>query len=399
MKLQAYSIMLWGLFAAGIVACQESLTTPGGCPDSCPGGTPDVRDTVFDAVPLRDSAFRGYVLANQSLAFLVSDRVPGVEARGLIRFDAVADTQIIGVTRQTFRLDSLDITLAVDGRDTTVKDVWALLYRLPPTLDTTATFPEVDNLLTVDRLIDSIKLPDTAGLSRGVRIRDRTVLASLFPAQDSGVVTLGVRIRGNQPTGVRVASVVSGATRGPQCVLFTTGTNTQEIGLITSLPIFSTYVVRDAPRPVVADELVVGGVPSARSLIRFAIPPRIRDSVTLVRALLELDTVEPVNGIPNDPARVEVRGVVGDFGAKSVSASNPLVTSDLAAGAAGTVQVNVLPIVALWRGGNSPQAFFLQVAPEAGVFSSPVFRSTRATVGRGPRLRISFVVPTNPERP
>ncbi len=37
--------------AAGAVACQEHLTSPGQCPELCPGGTPTVYDTVLNRGP------------------------------------------------------------------------------------------------------------------------------------------------------------------------------------------------------------------------------------------------------------------------------------------------------------------------------------------------------------
>src|SRR4029077_16418303 len=79
---------------------------------------------------------------------------------------------------------------------------------------------------------------------------------------------------------------------------------------------FADYLSRQAPvlNPTF---LTVGGVPSSRALIRFPWPAKLRDSVTIVRATLELVPIQPTAGLPHDPGTLNVNGLAADFGVKS----------------------------------------------------------------------------------
>ena len=149
--------------------------------------------------------------------------------------------------------------------------------------------------------------------------------------------------------------------------------------------------------PEVSDStlLAVGGAPSARSLLRFDLPARIRDSATIVRATLELTPVAPITGLPFDPARLLARGVLADVGAKSpVSTSIGRVPEDTLEIGATTVGIEAVRLVELWLGSSSrPSALILSLTPEAASFSRPVFYSTRATdPALRPRLRLSYLL-------
>src|SRR3989449_10232623 len=63
--------------------------------------------------------------------------------------------------------------------------------------------------------------------------------------------------------------------------------------------------------------LAVGGVPSARSLLRVAFPKFIRDSSQIIRGTLFLVPAVAARGAPADSFVMEVRTVLADFGRKS----------------------------------------------------------------------------------
>jgi hypothetical protein len=71
------SIFLAGLLSAGLAGCTEDLTTPGSCPQTCPGGIAQLLDTVIYAVPNGDSSFVGYQDAGGGSALLVSAEPAG----------------------------------------------------------------------------------------------------------------------------------------------------------------------------------------------------------------------------------------------------------------------------------------------------------------------------------
>jgi hypothetical protein len=159
---------------------------------------------------------------------------------------------------------------------------------------------------------------------------------------------------------------------------------------------FNTYVT-EVPLAVDTTLLAVGDAPSARALLRFAIPRRILDSATIVRATLELTPVTPIAGLPNDsnPPRLQARAVLSDVGAKSpVSTLAGRIPEDTLEAGAATVTMEAVRLVELWLGqSNRPTALFLSLTPEASSFSRPVFYSSRATdPALRPRLRLSYLL-------
>jgi hypothetical protein len=149
------------------------------------------------------------------------------------------------------------------------------------------------------------------------------------------------------------------------------------------------------------DFLAVGGQPSARALLRFELPPRIRDSATIVRATLELTPVAAISGLPTDPARMQARAVLADLGAKSPVGAGvgrfgllPPPVDTIDAGST-TVSLEAARLVEGWLSPTSrPSALVLSFVSnlEAASFSHPVFYSTRAAdPAVRPRLRISYL--------
>src|SRR5437762_2344704 len=75
--------------AAIVTACQERLTSPAECPGLCPGGSPQVFDTIAIATAGLDSSFPaaadaaggGYVNRGRGTALLVSSGFAASEDR------------------------------------------------------------------------------------------------------------------------------------------------------------------------------------------------------------------------------------------------------------------------------------------------------------------------------
>jgi hypothetical protein len=395
-----YLALLAALAAAG---CQERLTAPADCPALCPGGSSEVFDEVISPIPGADSSFRGYLQPASAAALLVSNGLDGFETRAIMRFSRRSDTVTVRDTARSYTIDSVALGFNIIARDTTLAGLKILLYRLPPSIDTTTTYAAVDPAFVPGNLIRTIDVPDT--LRRGAI---RTLLSGadlngvLIPPADSGVLALGVRIDAPSTTGIRLGSS-AGGTGGifsTYATLDVPDTGTAKLRTFTLATPFSSFVT---PPQAVPDTtlLVVGGEPSSRALLRFELPAHILDSATIIRATLELTPVVPISGLPTDPARLQARAVLADLGAKSPVGTTvgrtglfPPPIDTIAAGAT-TVNLEAVRLVEGWLSpATRPSALVLSFAPdiEAASFSRPVFYSTRASdPAVRPRLRISYL--------
>ena len=390
--------MTWRLaiaiaLAVGGAACQERLTQPGECPALCPGGVPEVLQEILEAAPGLDSTFTGYAERGAGAALLVSGGVPTAADTNIpvVVFTPRAATTTLRDTTWEYTIDSIRLGVGMIARDTAMRNVRFELYRLPATLDTTTLdYAGVRALLTPAALVATIPVADTA--TRGAQtivLRDAATLAPLaLGPDDGGRLRLGINIVGDGPTGARLGSRGSVLPATFESFIRPNAPNTvnQELDVPVE---FDTYVssVNPVPGP---DLLTVGGTPASRSLIRFTLPARLRDSASIIRATLELSPVEPVRGLPNDPGNLEVRVLTADLGAKSPTNPNVLSGKALAAGTAGTVEVEIGSLVRLWQGAFAlPSALMLQVSPEAATFSEATFGSTRS--GSVARIRLEYL--------
>jgi hypothetical protein len=380
------------------MGCQEKLTAPADCPALCPGGSSEVFDEVVSPIIGSDSSFRGYVQPYSAAALLVSNGLDGFETRAIMRFSRRPDNVTVRDTARTYTIDSVAFGFNLLARDSTLPNLRLLLYRISATIDTTTTYAAVDPAFVPGNLIRTIVVADS--LRRGAI---RTVFTGadlnnlLIPAADTGVLALGVRIDSPDTTGVRLGSSSSGT--GGVFVTYATldvpDTGSARLRTFTLASTFNSYLTPPRPDPDTTF-LVVGGEPSSRAILRFALPPHIRDSANIVRATLELTPVAPITGLPTDPARMQGRAVVADLGAKSpVSSAVGRVPVDTIDPGATSVSLEAVRVVELWLG-NSPRpaSLVLAFAPEleGASFSRPVFYSTRAAdPALRPRLRISYL--------
>jgi hypothetical protein len=203
----------------------------------------------------------------------------------------------------------------------------------------------------------------------------------------------------DQPTGVRL-----GALAGAKAASYTTfvtldvpDTTSVRQQSLTRATAFNTFVTENPVTPV-DSLLTVGSEPSSRALLRFGLTDAFLDSVTIVRATLELTPVRPIIGLPDDPSFIDALAVVGDLGAKSPATGVPSLTREdpLPPVQADTVRMEVTNIVQEWQASRErPQSIFLRMAPEAATFGRAVFYSTRShaadpSVLVAPRLRLTY---------
>jgi len=410
----------------GLAACYEQPTAPGVCPDFCPGGQITVVDSVFTDVIQRDSAFSGYVEGFQGEALQVTD-LPGViDSRAIFRMNAMytrVTNRVNDTTTYPITVDSAHLRINIVRRDTNATNLWVKLYRLPIDIDSTTTFAQLAPAFT-DSIVDSVNLSDllrrpkqfdtatiriwgdtiqtdSAGHILEVGNVDSTLLLlfsldtakARFVVADSGKVAYGVRVSGDSLATIALGSVESD--RGADIQWYFTFPDTAAVAKDSTAhrPAFFDSFVFNPPTPPLDSNLAVGGVPAARSLLRFAIPEILRDSADVVRATLVLIPVGPVPGIAADSFRVVARPIVTDLGAKSPLAINsPYTTSKIMhLNDADTVRIELTDLVRAWAQDTSAAtALVLGQAPEAATYTQARFYSSRAPAFR-PALHITFV--------
>ena len=380
-----------------LCACQEKLTAPGDCPALCPGGIPQVIDEVVFPIPGSDSSFRGYVQPSSARALLVSNGLQGQEQRAIMRFPARSDSVAVRDTLRSYVIDSIAFSLTIIARDTTLSGAQLDLYRIPPSIDSTTTFAELDPAFSPEDLVGQIPIPDSVktGLLRMV-VTGPNLAKVAIPSPDAGVLALGIRLNAPVTTGVRLGAI---GTQAPVFLTYATlnvpDTGTARLRTFPFTPVFSSFVPA-IQQPDDSTVLNIGGEPSARAIVRFDLPARLKDSANIVRATLELTPVAPIEGLPTDPLRLQARAVLADLGAKSPVNSNPgLVPTDtIEAGTSGTISLEAVRLVQQWLGSSTqPAALMLSVHSdlESATFSRPVFYSTRAAdPAVRPKLRISY---------
>ncbi len=378
-----------------MAACQEKLAAPAECPELCPGEY-DIREDTLFALPDGDSAFVGYFKAGQGTSLLVSHNFPVGEYRAAYRFAKRTDSLTLNGTSRGYTFDSLALELTLGYRDTTVHGLKLYLYRLPATIDSTTTFAAIDGAFIPGNIVDSFAVDDSV-VTKRLRVvysgADTSKLS--IPAGDSAILALGVQIRADQGTGVRIGGVSAGSS-GPSFINYVTlvtGDTTKPARVITPGVLFNTYV-SPTPATVDPDLLTVGGAPSARSIVRFPWPALLKDSATLIRATLQLIPPAPIEGLGEDTAFISVRPVLADFGGKSPTLDNLgfVTTEPVLPGVTDTIGVEVRQQLTSWQGAQPiPPVLHLSLIPETSSFSRIIVGSSR-TPGAVPRIIVTYAL-------
>src|SRR5205814_32663 len=146
-----------------------------------------------------------------------------------------------------------------------------------------------------------------------------------------------------------------------------------------------------APPPAPLDStLAVGGVPSARSLLRVAFPQFIRDSSQIIRGTRFLVPAVAARGARADSFVMEARTVLADFGRKSpidARLDDPIVIHP---GATDTIKIEVTSMLQLWAADTThPTVFLLRSRAEAQYFGEIRFYPSKAALR--PTLQITYV--------
>ncbi len=388
-------------------ACVEQVSAPGHCPSFCPSGQIEIVDTVLRDVISRDSTFRGYVTALQS-PFLLAADLPGfVDGRPIVRFNGFGQRFVLSAadTGAILGADSARLQLTVARRDTGVHNLTLAFYRLPITIDSATTFadlagPFTDSLVkrvNLDTLLarpgrkDSISgdsaVVDTVNHVLAVSLKFDTA-AARYVGTDSGTVAYGVRVSADSR-----ASIAISKTLAWQWYLRVDSMGTSVARTPGQLGFAFASFVSDPPPPPVDSTLAVGGVPSARSILRIAFPRFIRDSSQIIRGTLTLVPSAPAQGAPSDSFVVEAHTVFTDVGAKSpiIVDATRTDTAVVRVGTSDTVQIEVTNLLQFWASDTTrATTLVLRAKEEATSFSLIRFYPSVAPAFR-PALHITFV--------
>jgi hypothetical protein len=415
---------LGATLALGAWACVEKIAAPGECPAFCPSGSIQMVDTVLRMELARDSAYRGYVFAHRAGAMYVAD-VPGVvDSRGILATGSLGPLLVLAGDTNSDPIvgsDSLKVTLTITRRDTAARDLMLRFYGLPRTLDSATTFADVaasfgapplrsvnlDSLLAkVDSIDattgDSIGVDSTTGdairvdTARASRFIAVTVkfdsLQAPYVAADSGRLGIGVRISAATPTRIAVGKGLLAA-RLTWFVKVDSITATDTTQIQKSFPngaVFDSFVF-DPSAAALDSTLAVGGVPSARSLLRVSLPRAIRDSSQVIRGTLILVPAVAARGAPGDSFVVEAYTVVADFGAKSpLDVRHRPDTALIRIGATDTVRIEVTNLLQFWAADTlAPTALVLRSTEEGANLAEIRFYPSAAAAYR-PALRLTY---------
>lgn len=402
------TVMVAATVAAAAAACAEKLEGGAACPLLCPEQSVDVRDTVVDALAF-DSSVVGYPTPGAEPHVLVATRGDSLDVRGILRFDSLPSRFVRGGDSAITRVDSVRVRLRLDRQGSRLT---APVVLQAFDVDTTAADTALAALVPLfrpERLIGQLRLvPDSLADTVFVPLNSAAVLDKITGGKR---LRIGLRAAGGGPVQLRFVSQQGGA--GPQLSYRATPDTAVKpitVGAISRSPSTNatfageladyTLVVRGtAPPP--ADAIAVGGLPARRGYLRFALPARIVDSSTVLRATLLLTqrpnrAVDPRDSITVYPQLVTAGTVITDI-VRAVAFLAPVGSLDslrVAPADSGQRSVEIAAAVRAWRAQGAtgaPRAIVLRAGLEGSTAQQIVFFSGRAPAGLRPRVRLSYV--------
>ena len=381
------------------LGCVESVAAPGSCPEFCPEANFSVVDSVIPGSVVRDSSFRGYVASHNAAEVQIVGPDAEIESRVLITFvrfpgrirPIATDTTTVPITA----VDSFAVKLEVDRARVPSGGVDLALHRLPVTIDSTATFSSLVPNFEDSSLVGTISI--TGDLtSDNVSLVLPTSAFPTFDADDRQAA-IGVRISRGDSSFVSLSTQLVGA--GPELTrFFKIDSSGVTIERSDARRAGFTSSIQSSVLPPTSGTLEVGGLPSARAIIR---ADQIEDLLTsneIIRATLELIPSEPVRGAPGDTLTVRVAPVAADFGSKS-----PLVDTVVdslsrgggvaAIGSMDTIHVDMTALVRAWTlNSELPRTIMLVAIPEGTSLAELRFFSSGSATGK-PAIRLTYVPP------
>ncbi len=381
--------ILWLAAVVGAAACVERATAPATCPAYCPSGSLTVVDTLLRGAVSRDSAYRGYVPAHHAGVMLAA-ALPGIDSRAIFRLAPLGVRVALGTDTTTspiIGVDSLRLFLSITRRDTAAHNLTLALYRLPLGIDSTTTFADLAGAFT-DSLA-SVAVDTTKRVAVVMRLDSSQ---APYASADSGKLALGIRVGADSLASI---ALTVDTIRWFVKVDSIHGSDTTLVHkLYTRGVTFRSFVFDPPPAPF-GSMLAVGGVPSARSILRLSVPRAILDSAQIIRATLILVPAVPASGAPADSFKIEAHTVLADFGAKSPLVFDATRTDTAlirigATGATDTLTIEITNLVQFWATDTlAPTTVMLRSQAEGANLAEIRFFSS-ATPASAPVLRLTY---------
>ncbi len=405
------ALLLVGTFAA----CSEQVTGTLGCPALCVDESATLRDTVLSGVISLDSTFIGYPRPGENRDFTLINQVDTADVRIGVHYDSLPTRyQIVGATSDSLirKIDSATMIFLID---TTLTKPTTPITIDAFDIDTTASDTTVATLKTLyraDRLIGSRTYAasefktDTVRLSLSndvllAKIRDTLRLRVGLKVRGAG--TSRLRLLGtNFPPRIRLR-VSPDTTVKPDTLLPQSITPAGDLFGQSVFRLFPVYVLGKQPAPP-PGRFVIGGLAGARTFLRFDVPPILIDSVTVIRASLQLTQVPArTTSATTDQVTIYTQPVLASPFITDVGTASTFLG---AAGLYGIDSVRFSPresgvrtielvnLLRFWRAAgqaNTSRSIVLRSPQEGNLPGELDFVSTRGPLASRPTLRITYV--------
>ncbi len=383
----------------GVLACAEEITTPGSCPDYCPADTLSLVDTVLTGAVVADTSIRGFNTIS-TLGYLLAGDQDSLRALSYVWFQPLPQQWVVSAeTILVGTIDSIRLSFQLDGRDTAQDTTRILVYRAPVDLDTALL--NFDTLAAYvgggGVLLDSVPVDDS--VASGSLTRLVPIPAFTPSAADSHRIAVVLDARASGPSTVTLSSTHTGL--GPRLTYFVRGDSAMgQDTFRTALQVVPDYdIFARTPEPPAGTftGIRVGDAPAARAMLYFTLPAYLADSVTIIRAQLELRLEQAASGRPGEQFLIRAIPVLRDFGGKSVIVPDTTTygTGVFTAGDTGTVRLEIARPLRVWRGvpaDSLPRVLQLRNRFEgASLGGIEAFGS--AGGASAPRLRITYLRP------
>ncbi len=388
--------------AGAALACQDVVSVPGACPEFCPEGEINVRDTILTGSVEPVGSYDGYLLPHEALEMQVVGPGGPVESRALMVFYRFTgnytggDTSVQDTIRQT---DSLRFTFNIVRRNVGTSGVTLALHEIPIVTDSTKSYADMDPYFQDSTLITTLQVPDS--LVNGPVSVTVSPSAMRHFVDDSLQSGIGLRIVSPDPAFVSLGyDTLNLDARIYRYVQLDSSTGTNHVTRSESKTIyFKTFVADTANLPVPAG-LAVGGIAAARAFVKLNVPSWLVDSTVVVRATLLVPPPRPILGAPGDTFKLRVLPLGTDFGPKSPLADTSYAGyARVPVGGSDTVGIDITRVLLLWRGNASvPHTVMLSLAPAEEAGSINRFEVPGAGAVNQAALRITYGLPFRPGR-
>ena len=407
-------------FVAAIAGwgCAEQLETDVACPILCPGQSATVRDTILE-VDVIDTVVTldGFPPRGSTAYHLLANSGDTLDSRVVVRFDSLFTRYTTGgVEISVTAIDSVFVRIDVDSAlSRATSEVTIDVYDVDSNAPDSAVSALIP-LFVPSRLLGSVTIePELVKDSILVQLANEPVLAKILAGDR---LRLGFRVRSEAP--VRIAVLSANTSRFAK-LRYDPAPSDPALGAVTLPPRsktpasdrrlatdFTDYVIAAVGQPPLPPDVFgVGGIRGRRTYIRFTLPARFADGVTIVRATLVLHQVPtPAYGF-TDSLTIVPNVVIARSNVVEIAKAAMITDTTLSGGSIFGLpafrtfptdddeeRIELVGVARFWTSiasTNVPQAIVLRAFTEGRSAAEARFYSTLAAPGLRPRVLISFL--------